>query len=341
MSEDDATGMQSRLAGLAVVVVNYGSSELLEQNLAPLSEQLRSRSAQVQVVVVDNFSSLTEQQRLARLALEQGWQLISLAENRGFGAATNLGLERAAELGAVSFLLLNPDAFVSADVVVELYQHSQRRPADVICPRIENSAGGTYFAGSDLSLATGQIRTRAVGAVTPPRFRAWLTGACLMVHRDLLVRSGGFDESYFLYWEDVDLTLRAQDHGGRLVVRPDLLASHDEGGTQGERVGRAKSDTYYYYNCRNRLLFATRYLGRRDLARWLLMTPGQSWQILLRGGRRQLLHSPRPLLATVRGSLAGIGLALRALLSPTRTATTGRWLRLDAIESASSPGPTG
>jgi hypothetical protein len=70
------------------------------------------------------------------------------------------------------------------------------------------------------------------------------------------------------------------------------------------------------------LLFAAQHLPTRSLVRWILLTPRESWQVLLRGGRRQLLHSPRPLIATVRGSLEGLGLALAELLRrsrPTRT----------------------
>jgi len=138
----------------------------------------------------------------------------------------------------------------------------------------------------------------------------------MTLHADLRDRVGGFDEPYFLYWEDVDLSVRVERAGGRLVVRTDLEVVHDAGGTQGEQHGRAKSDTYYSFNCRNRLLFATRHLDRGDLLRWIAATPAVSREILLRGGRRQLLHSPRPLLAAVRGSLAGTGLALRALATP-------------------------
>ena len=131
--------------------------------------------------------------------------------------------------------------------------------------------------------------------------------------RELFDGIGGYDEQYFLYWEDVDFSIRAGRAGAHLQVRDDLIAQHDEGGTQGERQGRAKSNAYYRYNCRNRLLFAARHLGVRRRVDWMMLTPRESWQILLDGGRRQLLHSPRPLFATVRGSVEGLGIACSAL----------------------------
>ena len=96
---------------------------------------------------------------------------------------------------------------------------------------------------------------------------------------------------------------------------------HDEGGTQGERRGTAKSAIYYRYNCRNRLLFAAHNLPTRGQLRWLLRTPKASIEILLRGGRRQLVQSARPLLATLRGTLEGLGLLARAWA---RRVTAGR-----------------
>jgi GT2 family glycosyltransferase len=134
----------------------------------------------------------------------------------------------------------------------------------------------------------------------------WLTGACLALTIDMFDEVGGFDESYFLYWEDVDFSYRAGLAGAELLVREDLTVVHDEGGTQGQRSGRAKSQTYYYYNCRNRLVFAAKHLGARSILRWALLTPQQSWAVLLRGGRRQLLDSPITAMAAVRGSLAGL-----------------------------------
>ena len=128
--------------------------------------------------------------------------------------------------------------------------------------------------------------------------------------RTLFERLGGFDEAFFLYWEDVDLSYRWVAAGGRLVVRKDLAAVHDSGGTQGPQRGRAKSPTYYRYNCRNRLLFAARHLDRRSRLAWALLAPAVGWEILLRGGRRQLVRSWRPWWAALRGTLEGLALLI-------------------------------
>ncbi|WP_110007354.1 glycosyltransferase family 2 protein [Geodermatophilus normandii] len=296
--------------GLGLVVVNYGSSALLRRNLAAAA----ALGPHVRVVVVDNHSTDAERAAVTALAAERGWDLVALPDNRGFGAASNAGFARARELGCATFCCLNPDASATPEVLEELRRASLADPLAVLAPRIVDSSGTTVFAGSTLGLRDGRTGARH----SPTRSRGpvedWLTGACLVVSAEMADRLGGYDEGYFLYWEDVDLSHRALAAGGSLVVRSDLVAVHDEGGTQGEREGDAKSDLYYRYNCRNRLVFAARNLSRRQLLGWLLRTPWVSWEILLRGGRRQLVHSPRPLLAAVRGSLEGAGIALVALV---------------------------
>ncbi|PRY49343.1 GT2 family glycosyltransferase [Geodermatophilus tzadiensis] len=300
----------ARWAGpLGVVVVNYGSSALLRRNLVPLGR------TGLPVVVVDNLSTPEERRAVTGLAAEEGWELVALPDNRGFGAGVNAGVAAARAQGCTTVLLLNPDAVVERDVVDRLAERSLADPLALLSPRIVDSAGGVYFAGSRLRLRDGRTGRRAADPAAPATVREWLTGACLVVHGTLFDLLGGLDDSYFLYWEDVDLSYRAQLAGGRTVLCDDLVAVHDEGGTQ-HRRGTAKSDLYYYWNCRNRLAFAARHLGRRAMLGWLLRTPAAGWEVVLRGGRRQLLHSPRPLLAAARGSLAGAALVVRAVLRP-------------------------
>ena len=296
---------------LGIVVVSFNSAALLVANLADRSVG----GPQDLVVVVDNSTDPAERAAVAGLCAEHGWVLVALPDNPGFGAGVNAGIAAARAAGCRTFLLLNPDAVIDQTVVDELREHSLREPLALIAPRIVDSAGAVYSQGGRLSLRDGRIRGRRDG---DPAEQAgwvnWLTGACLVVHEDLLDRTGGLADGYFLYWEDVEFSHRCLQAGGSLVLRADLSVLHDEGGTQGARRGRAKSATYYRWNCRNRLLFATQHLPRRDLLRWVLLTPVVSREVLLRGGRRQLLESTAPLRAVLRGSAEGVALALAALL---------------------------
>jgi GT2 family glycosyltransferase len=303
------------LSGVAVVVVNYGSSALLAENLAgtPLG-----RSG-VSVVVVDNRTTDGERRAVRRLSSENGWSLVEMDLNRGFGAGMNAGVRRARETGHHTFLLLNPDATIDVEGLTTLVAQVRADPMTMVSPVIDRPDGTPWFRGARVDVAGG--RTRLTDGVGPDVLDPWLAGTCLVVHRDLWDLLGGFDEDYFLYWEDVDISWRCTAVGGRLVVRDDVRAVHSVGGTQGTS---GKSPTYYYWNTRNRLLFAAQHLPRRDVVRWALRTPRYARDVLLRGGRRQFLRPLPPVSAAVRGSMSGLRIAARAWITGAETLPSTR-----------------
>jgi len=302
------------------VVVNFGSHELVERNF---TAHRRGSGTAAGLVVVDNFSSAAERTAITTVCQRNGWLLLAQPGNDGFAAACNAGVRAARGAGATSVLLVNPDAVVIDRVVAELARQLDEEPRTLVSPLIVSSEGAPYFRGSRVDLRTGRMRGRRWGDAPPePTYlvsewphRDWLSGACLGFSLQLWEEAGGLDERYFLYWEDVDFSQRCVEVGARLCLRRDLVVVHDEGGTHGQQGSRARSAIYYYYNCRNRLLYAAAHLSRAELLRWIWTTPGESWQILLRGGRRQLLTSPKPLLATVLGSAAGIARSTSAVAS--------------------------
>ena len=318
------TGPQETRSGLvdemSIVVVNYGSHQLIDANLGSLdlAEQ------PLRVVVVDNFSGDAERAAMKELAKRRRWTLVEMLDNRGFSAAVNAGIERARSLGSVCFMLLNPDARSSIATMLELRETCLAQPLAMIAPRIETSDGRFYFNGASVDFRTGRM-TRLVQTVANQGVEVlpdvigygwpWLTGACVALHRRLVELVGPLNDSYFLYWEDVDYSRRVTVAGGELVLRRDLVVVHDEGGTQGAQHGRAKSNRYYYFNCRNRLIFGSTHLSYRQLRQWIIATPAASWEILMRGGKRQLLHSPGPLVAVALGTAVGLSRAVRTLVA--------------------------
>ncbi|MDR6971739.1 glycosyltransferase family 2 protein [Leifsonia shinshuensis] len=313
-------------AAEAVVVVNYGSSGLLAENLAALTR----RAGGLLTVVVDSFSSDAERARIADLCEQEGWIAVLPPDNPGFGRGMNAGVERAAQAGAERVLLLNPDAEIAPEAVRALFDAVAASPLTLVAPRILRPDGTVWSAGSDVSLVDGRM-TSARRRPQPPERRAepWLSGACLCLSLALWERAGGFADGYFLYWEDVDLSFRVRNAGGALEVREDIVATHAEGGTQqagAERAATAKSEAYYYFNIRNRMLFAALQLDDDDLRRWLRASPGVAREILLQGGRRQFVRPVVPLRAALRGLRDGRRIAraeLRARAGRPRAAVPG------------------
>ena len=296
---------ESKFDGVAVIVVNYGSSRLLEVNLLPLSD----RALGMSVVVVDNYSSSQERELISALCDAHGWIAEMREQNEGFGAGMNIGVAVARTHGASLFLLLNPDAALSEEGLASLISEVRADPLLLASPTVLRPDGSVWFGGADLSLDDGRVSARTRRSPSLSRYEPWLSGACLVVSAELWDMVGGFADEYFLYWEDIDLSHRVLAAGGRLGVLSSATAVHAEGGTQGVSAhasGMPKSTAYYYYNIRNRLLFAARYLPSADVRRWRRSAPLVAWEVLLEGGRRQLLQSPRPIIAAIRGLRDGL-----------------------------------
>jgi len=219
------------------------------------------------------------------------------------------GAVRARELGAHWLLMLNPDLELGGESVHRMLDAAGSRPLALVGPRILRPDGSVWTTGHDLYLDDGRIRSVRRRLPDPVRRRFWISGACLLLSVDLWDRIGGFAPDYFLYWEDVELSHRAEDVGAELVLCDDAVAVHHEGGTQGVGAassGAAKSTTYYYFNTRNRLVYAARNLDDRDLAAWMREARAVEREILLQGGRKQLLRSLAPLRAVRRGTRDGL-----------------------------------
>lgn len=284
---------------VAVATVNFGDASLLRQNLATMVDGCDDWI----VIVVDNFSTGANRADVAAFASEQGWDLIA-SQNRGFGGGVNLAASRAWESGADVLLMINPDASIDRANVARLVTQLRAEPSTVVAPVVRRPDGRPWARELQMDWSDGTIRNPRRDPAAPGEQRLdWLSGACFGITRELWARCGGFDDDYFLYWEDIDFSKRVADAGGTVRVLHDVEAWHDEGGTQvaGRRHEAAKSGLYYYYNIVNRMVFAAKHLERDDYLRWRRRIVPNAWSILLRGGRRQFLHSTEPLVSGVRG----------------------------------------
>lgn len=285
---------------LAIIVVNYGSVGLLADSLVRTVRSVRPDC----VVVVDNRTTAEERQAVRQLTDRLDWMLVAPERNLGFGGGMNLGVAAARRAGARDFLLLNPDAVIERESVDSLRGATDPDGLAMLAPVIRDPQGAIWFAGADVYLVDGAIRSRARRSDHPGApFWEWLSGACLLIQEEAWDLVGGFDEEYFLYWEDVDLSRRLVERGGRISVVPHAEAVHDEGGTQRDpgSTARAKSALYYYYNIRNRMLFASKHLDAAGVRRWQRKSVSAAWEVLLRGGRRQFLQPAMPVIAAWRG----------------------------------------
>lgn len=285
---------------VAVIVVSYGSADLLTRNLARSVPEPGPL-----VVVVENHEDPSVRQATRDLCATRGWLSVEPKSNLGFGGGNNLGVQVALARGARTLVLMNPDLSLAPDGLAALAARSRETPRSVVAPTIVRPDGTPFASGRTLlRLDDGtMLAERRRGELAPSVLvMPWLSGACLALSAETWRDVGGFVAAFFLYWEDVDFSRRVLARGGHLVVDADIVAVHDEGAThRADDTTRAKSETYYYYSIRNRILFARRWLSPAARRRWWWTTPRAVRAVLLQGGRRQLVCSLSPWRAAIRG----------------------------------------
>ena len=246
---------------VAVVTVSYNSSGELDGFLDSVARgELAPHS-----YIADNDSADLE----ATKAIAEGHDatVIAIGENRGYGGAINAA---AAALPAeVEYILVsNPDVRLSADAVERLVAAmGDDDTIGAVGPRVLNIDGTPYpSARSFPSLRTG-IGHALFFSLWPrnpwsrrylahreeslePRQVDWLSGSCVLVRRSAFDEIGGFDEGYFMYFEDVDLGYRLAKAGWRRLFLPTTSVVHSGAHsttTESARMIRAHHDSAYRY----------------------------------------------------------------------------------------------
>ncbi len=208
---------------------------------AALRRALASLGGADETVVVDNASEDGSAELVAREFPEV--RLLRLAGNRGFGAAVNLA---AAEARGDALLLVNPDAVLPPGAIARMRERLAEwsyataigfRHVDVR-GRFQLSVGPKPSLGLEVVRRVVQRHLDRGGtwlaalvdrALSRPRPVPWAAASCLLVRRHAFAAVGGFDEKFFLYFEDVDLCLRLRQAGGEVIYDPSLTVTHERG----------------------------------------------------------------------------------------------------------------
>jgi GT2 family glycosyltransferase len=279
-------GDRCELGRCDVVIVNFNASAFLTEALESV---LRSRLV-AHVYVVDNAST---DQSLELLLPRQGHRLtiIRNATNLGFATACNLGLVRAT---SENVLVLNPDCLVMEDAIDHLI--SALRSADcigMVGPLLLNLDGSEQAGGRRRFPTPQLVFWRAIGAARlqwlfPFRLPDFLlhreplpqapveveaiSGACMLVRREMIADIGPFDEEYFLHSEDLDWCMRAWRGGWRILFVPDAKVIHHKGVS-----GRNRPLLVEYYKHKGMILFYRKLLGDAHSRLFLALVATMVW----------------------------------------------------------------
>jgi GT2 family glycosyltransferase len=226
---------------LAIVTVIHDSEADLARLLDSVERHLDPAPA---LIVVDSGSG----DRGAELARERGARVVALDGNRGFGAGCNAGLEL---VEAPVTALVNPDVELLDAGLAALAAEAAATEA-LLAPRLLNADGtvqdsahpppgrleGLVPALVPRPLLPGPLRERyEPWRGDRPRAVGWAVAACLVARTDLLRRLGPFDPDAFLFYEDMELCLRARREGVPTLLRPGVALRHRGGASVGPALG--------------------------------------------------------------------------------------------------------
>jgi N-acetylglucosaminyl-diphospho-decaprenol L-rhamnosyltransferase len=217
---------------LSIVTVLHQSAPELPRLLCSIDVHLHPRP---EIVAVDSGST----DGGADLAREASAEVIVLEGNLGFGAATNTGVRQARNDVTA---LLNPDCELLDGSLAELAARAATTDA-LLVPRLLDPDGSPQRSAHPLpGRPASLLRAVLPGPALPQPHRArrtravgWAIAACLVARTELLQRLGPFDPDAFLFYEDLDLCLRAREAGVPTVLHPDVRVRH-LGGRSTERA---------------------------------------------------------------------------------------------------------
>ena len=299
---------------VALMVLNWNGADLMRRHLPAVLEAARRSPIDARVYVIDNASEDDSREVIASF---EGVELIAFAENRKLHAYN----EAVRRVPCEAFMMLNNDVSPGPDVIAPMWELMRADPA--------------IFAvgGEVIDTATGEIDSGPTGARWERRWVleptalagsgepvdvAYVSGGAGLYRREMFLALGGFwDALPGLYWEDVELGLRAWLHGWRSVFHPGVRFDHASGSTVRRSLNPYLREFRTYQNVR--------------LTHWALLLDGADLRDYLVGELQRSLRKPYyyATVLTLLGRLRAVARrrrALRARCGPVRVAELqARW----------------
>ncbi len=264
---------------ITIIIVNYDTPEFTKECVQSLRE-LKHDGFRYHILVVDNGSQqefkLPQKLSQTKNSNAEQIEVIRTEANIGFTGGNNLGMSHAVKHSNPDyFLLINSDTVATPDFLQHLFLAIQGEDRGIATSKIYFEKGYEFHHDDYQSDELGQVIWFAGGTLDWPNLLAFhrgvdevdrgqfdhltktdfATGCCMLIKREVIENVGILDKRYFLYLEDVDLSIRAEKKGYSLVFCPEAVIYHKNAGSS----GGSGSQVHQYYQTRNRLLFFMRH----------------------------------------------------------------------------------
>lgn len=264
---------------IAVITLNYTDVAVGDTLDCLDSLQKAALPPETVVYLVAMETSQKEEARLKSHVLKP---VVIPEKNLGFTGGNNRGIREAIGGGAEVLIILNNDTLVTKSFLRPLLDGLKDPTVGVVVPKIYFAPGYEFHKGSYAKAELGKVIWYAGGIIDwqnvygshrgvdevdhgqfdKPEETDFATGCCIAMRANLIKKIGAFDNKYFLYYEDIDLSQRVKKAGFSIYFEPKSVIYHkNAGSTKG-----SGSTLHTYYQTRNRFLFAMRYASWRTKA---------------------------------------------------------------------------
>lgn len=276
------TMVSNKSALLTIIIVNWNGGSQVAEAVESVGEHCHGLVGAV--IIVDNAStddSLTQVEALPNLPFQL--QIVRNHDNRGFGAACNQG---AALASSAYFLFLNPDTRLfenSLSVPLAFMQQPNNAGIGICGIRLvdeEENVSTSAARFPTLRVMAGKILglTKLFPLAFPAHLMSFsdlresssvdqVIGAFFFIRKNVFDRCGGFDERFFVYFEEVDLSLRAKQLGYSSYFLSEASAFHKGGGCS-DKVKAAR----LFYSLRSRILYGQKHYSWLEFVGIVLLT---------------------------------------------------------------------
>ncbi|EKD46680.1 MAG: B-glycosyltransferase, glycosyltransferase family 2 protein [uncultured bacterium] len=209
---------------ISVIILNYKSERYLDDCI----ESIRRHASDVEyeIIIVNNDAD-----PLKNIWSEQNIQIINNTTNEGFSSACNKGAKIA---NGKALFFLNPDTEIKTGNISELLSAFENSAVGIVAPQLILTDGKVqpWSAGHEVTLWDtirnnfGYVRSEELWNATTPTRVDWVSGAGLIIEKSLFKSINGFDENFFMYFEDVDLCKKVSLLEKKVLLMPSVKILH-------------------------------------------------------------------------------------------------------------------
>lgn len=267
---------------ISIIILNWKRADDTIRCLKSIRQLKIKRGWKIEIVVVDNASSDGSVKKINKYlgkAIKKrrsfSSKVIESDKNLGFTGGNNLGIDHSLRNNSDYMLILNNDTEADKDMLRGLIKTAKRFPkAAAISPKIyfakgyefhkdayedEELGNVIWYAGGNIDWENVYGSNRGVDEVDDDKYMQteptdFATGACMLLRTEAIEQAGGFDDKYFMYLEDSDLSMRLKKAEWLVLYTPEAHLWHKVAQSSG--IGSELND---YFIHRNRMLFGIRY----------------------------------------------------------------------------------